>query len=64
MASHPNPPVSSAPIESELDEKPLSYEGGWALFESLRGTLKESYAKLGGAEDYHRKEREEWSEGE
>jgi hypothetical protein len=58
MASHHIPPPTP-----ELDEKPLTYEEGWALFRSLRGILKESYAKLGGAEEYHRKEREAWNEG-
>jgi hypothetical protein len=55
MASHPIPPATP-----ELDETPLSYEEGWALARSMRGILKESYAKLGGAEEYHRKERESW----
>jgi len=58
MATNPIPPSTS-----ELDEKPLSYEEGWALARSMRGILKESYAKLGGAKEYHRKERESWDEG-
>lgn len=56
MASHPNPPAPP-----DLDEKPLSYEEGWALFDSLYGILKEDYAKLGGSEEFHRKEREAWN---
>jgi hypothetical protein len=57
MASHPNSPATP-----ELDEKPLSYEEGWALFDSMYGILKEDYVKLGGAEEFHRKEREAWNE--
>jgi hypothetical protein len=47
----------------DTEERTLTREEGWELFESLRGILKESYAKLGGAEEYHRKEREAWNEG-
>ncbi len=53
MASHPIPPATT-----DSQERRLTREEGWELFESLRGILKESYAKLGGAEEYHRKERE------
>ena len=35
MASHP---IQPAP--PELDEKPLSYEEGWALLWSLEGSMK------------------------
>jgi hypothetical protein len=59
MASHPIPPSSTEP---GLDERPLTYEEDWALCISMRGILKDDYAKLGGAEEYHRKERESWDE--
>jgi len=62
MASHPIPPATT-----DSQERRLTREEGWELFESLRGILKESYAKLGGSEEYHRKERESWdkdSDGE
>ena len=62
MASHPIPATIT-----DSQECRLTREEGWELFESLRGILKESYAKLGGSEEYHRKERESWdkdSDGE
>lgn len=59
MASNPIP---QATTEAELPERPLTREEGWQLARSMRGILKESYAKLGGAEEYHRKERESWDE--
>ncbi len=58
MASQPIPLAMP-----DTEERTLTREEGWELFESLRGILKESYAKLGGAEEYHRKEREAWNEG-
>jgi len=57
MASHPIPPVTTDP-----EERPLTREEGWQLLHGMRGILKESYAKLGGAVEYHRKERESWDE--
>jgi hypothetical protein len=56
MATHPVPPV----VDNE--ERPLTREEGWELLHSMRGILKESYAKLGGAEEYHRQEREAWND--
>ena len=47
---------------NDSQERRLTREEGWEFFESLRGILKESYAKLGGSEEYHRKERESWDE--
>lgn len=58
MASHPVPPPSS----DSLDEQPLSYEEGWALFDSLRGILKEDFAKLGGVKEYLRELHEDGDE--
>ena len=57
MASHPIPPVTTDP-----EERPLTREEGWQLLHGMRGILKESYGQLGGAEEYHRKERESWDE--
>jgi hypothetical protein len=51
--------MASQPV---LPEQPLTREQGWELFASLRGVLKESYARLGGAEKVHREEREAWNE--
>ena len=57
MASHPIPAAIT-----DSQERRLTREEGWELLESMRGILKESYAKLGGSEEYHRKERESWDE--
>ena len=57
MATHPN-----QPLESEVEEKPLSYEEGWALFWSLEGGMKGWFPEEGGASGIHRKEREDWGE--
>jgi hypothetical protein len=57
MASHP---VTLA--TTELDEKPLSYEEGWALFDSLYGSMKGWLPEDGGASAVHLKEREAWGE--
>jgi hypothetical protein len=62
MASHPNPPVSPAPLESELDEKALSYDDGWALFDSLYGSMSGWFAEEGGPSEILRREREAWGE--
>ena len=57
MASHP---IQPAP--PELDEKPLSYEEGWALFESLYGSMKGWFPEEGGPSEVLRREREAWGE--
>ena len=57
MASHPIPQATS-----DAPEQPLTREEGWQLFQTLRGVLKESYVRLGGAEEFHRHEREAWNE--
>ena len=59
MASHPIPPSSTEP---ELDEKPLSYEEGWALFWTLEGSMKGWFPEEGGPSEILRKEREDWGE--
>ena len=53
-------PIPADTTDSE--ERSLTREEGWELLRSMRGILKESYVKLGGAEEYHRKERESWDE--
>jgi hypothetical protein len=58
MASHSIPQP-----DTDAQERPLTYDEGWELFESMRGILKDDYAKLGGAAEFHRKEREAWNEG-
>jgi hypothetical protein len=57
MASHPIPPATP-----ELDEKPLSYEEGWALFWTLEGSMKGWFPEEGGPSGIHLKEREDWGE--
>ena len=57
MASNLIPTATNA-----SEDRSLTREEGWELLESMRGILKESYAKLGGSEEYHRKERESWDE--
>jgi hypothetical protein len=57
MASSPIPP--STP---EIDEKPLSYEEGWALFDTLYGSMKGWFPEEGGASGVMLKEREAWGE--
>lgn len=58
MATNPNPSANSG-----TPERPLTYEEGWQLLRSVRGILKESYPELGGAEEFHRRERESWNKG-
>jgi hypothetical protein len=58
MASHPIPPTASP----DPDEKPLSYEEGWALLESLYGSMKGWFPEEGGPSEVHRREREAWGE--
>jgi len=62
MASQPNSPAIPAPHESELDEKPLTYEEGWALFDSLYGSMKCWFPEEGGPSEILRREREAWGE--
>jgi len=57
MASNPIPP--STP---ELDEKPLSYEEGWALLWSLEGSMEGLFPEEGGASGVMLREREAWGE--
>ena len=57
MASHPVPPATPEP-----DEKPLSYEEGWALFWTLEGSMKGWFPEEGGPSEILRKEREDWGE--
>jgi hypothetical protein len=54
-------------IKPTLDEpnKPsspseLNAAEGWNLLMSMRGILKKTYARLGGSEEFHRKERASW----
>jgi hypothetical protein len=62
MASQPNPPVILAPHDSELDEKSLSYDEGWALLLSLEGSMKGWFPEEGGASGVFLREREAWGE--
>ena len=57
MASHPIPPATP-----ELDEKPLSYEEGWALLCSLEGSMEGLFPEQGGASGVMLREREAWGE--
>jgi hypothetical protein len=59
MASHSIP---LATRQSDVDEKPLTAEEGWALFWSLEGSMKGWFPKEGGASEVLRKEREDWGE--
>jgi hypothetical protein len=59
MASHP---ISPATPESDLDEKPLTYEESWELLSSLEGSMKGWFPDEGGASGVHLKEREAWGE--
>ncbi len=59
MASHP---ISPSPQQPELDEKPLSYDEGWALFWSLEGSMKDWFPEEGGASGVLLREREAWGE--
>jgi hypothetical protein len=59
MASHSILPATN---HSEVDEKPLTYEEGWALFWSLEGSMKGWFPEEGGASGVLRKEREDWGE--
>ena len=62
MASQPNPPIVSTPHESELDEKPLTYEEGWALLWNLEGSMKGWFPEAGGASGILLRERDAWGE--
>jgi hypothetical protein len=57
MASHSVPPATP-----ERDEKPLSYEEGWALLWSLEGSMEGWFPEEGGPSGVLRKEREDWGE--
>ena len=59
MASHSIPPAT---VEPEVDEKPLTYEEGWALLWSLEGSMEGWFPEEGGASGILRKEREDWGE--
>jgi hypothetical protein len=56
MASSPNPQLN------DLDEKPLTAEEGWALLESLYGSMKGWFPEEGGPSGILRKEREAWGD--
>jgi hypothetical protein len=57
MASNPAPQATA-----ETAEKPLTAEEGWALFESLYGSMKGWFPEEGGPSGVMRKEREDWGE--
>lgn len=59
MASHSIP---SPATEAQVDEKPLTYGEGWALFWSLEGSMKGWFPEEGGPSGILRKEREDWGE--
>jgi hypothetical protein len=40
----------------------LNAAEGWTLLLSMQGSLKETYARLGGSEEFHRKERASWDD--
>jgi hypothetical protein len=52
MASNPSTP------QNDLDEKPLSHEQWWALFDELRISQQADYAAYGGPIAFFRKERD------
>lgn len=51
-------PIPTRHPAQELDERPLSFEDGWPLYQSRRGIFKENYAKRGSAEEYPPQNRE------
>ncbi len=57
MASHSIPQATP-----EGSERPLTAEEGWALLESLYGSMKGWFPEEGGASGVLRKEREDWGE--
>jgi hypothetical protein len=57
MASNPIPPSNT-----DAPEKPLTAEEGWALFESLYGSMKGWFPEEGGPSEVLRREREAWGE--
>ena len=62
MASHTNPPLTTASPQPERDEKPLAYEEGWSLLWSLEGSMKGWFPDEGGASRVLLREREAWGE--
>ena len=54
MATNPIPDISP-------EERPLTREEGWALFERLRGCMSGWFHEEGGASEFYRKEREAWN---
>jgi len=62
MASQPNSPAIPAPYESELDEKPLTYNEGWALFWTLESSMKGWFPEESGPSEILRREREAWGD--
>jgi hypothetical protein len=57
MASQP-----SLPVAPETPEQPLTYEEGWALFESLSGSMAGWFPDEGGPSGVMLREREAWGE--
>ena len=57
MASHHIPTVTT-----EAPERRLTAEEGWALLESLYGSMEGWFPEEGGPSEVHRREREAWGE--
>jgi hypothetical protein len=57
MASQP-----SLPVAPETPEQPLTYEEGWALFESLSGSMAGWFPDEGGPSGVMLRERQAWGE--
>ena len=57
MASQP-----SHPVLSQTSEQPLTSEEGWALFESLCGSMAGWFPEEGGTSGVMLREREAWGE--
>lgn len=55
--------MATKPISTpHPDELPLSREDGWALLESLAGSMEGWFPEEGGASEVLRREREAWAE--
>jgi len=62
MASHSIPPATNGSPKPDPEERPLTAEEGWSLFESLYGSMEGWFPEEGGPSEVLRREREAWSE--
>ena len=56
--------INPIPDSTPKEERPLTKEEGWALFESLHGCMEGWFPEEGGVSGLLRKEREAWAEAD